>query len=69
MAAKFKPFTITITYSGKKTIDEISKAYHDFYFKNIEQRLIDSNLSDLEKKAAIDRLICYHSQSNLETKH
>ena len=67
MAAKFAPFTITVTYTGKKDVNEISKIYHDFYLQTIVQGLSDSNLSDVEKKTVIDRLLRHHSQSNRET--
>ena len=67
MAAKYAPFTITYSFTGKKTADEISKAYQDFYLQTIKQGLNDSNLSDTEKKTVINRLLSHHSQSNQET--
>lgn len=67
MAPRYTPYTITYTFVEKKTTSEISSAYQEFYENTIEKSLIDSNLSDIQKKKLIDRLIEYHSQSGPET--
>jgi hypothetical protein len=66
MAQRYAPFTITYTYTGKKTNSEINGHYHEFYVRAIGRSLNDSKISDIEKKKIIDRLIKYHSQESLE---
>jgi hypothetical protein len=66
MAQRYAPFKITYTFTGKKTSSEISNIYHDFYLRAISQNLNDSNISDIEKKEIVDRLINHHSQTNPE---
>jgi hypothetical protein len=63
MAHKYAPFTITVTYTGKKSKELIHEAYHDFYIQVVKQKLTDSNISDIKKKEIIDRLIDYHSKN------
>jgi hypothetical protein len=66
MAQRYAPFTITYTFTGKKSNDEIRDIYHEFYVRAISQNLNSSNLSDIEKKEIIDRLINYHLQTSPE---
>lgn len=66
MAQRYAPFTIKFSYTGKKTKGEIRDIYHEFYVRAISQNLNDSNLSDIEKKEMIDRLIIHHSQTSPE---
>lgn len=67
MAPKSAPFTITLSYTGKKPDDDIKMIFTNFYVAAVKDSLTDSNISDVEKKAIIDRLIHHHSQSDQET--
>ena len=67
MAPRYAPFEIVITYSGVESTKEVNQIYSDFYIDHVKSNLIDSNLSDVDKKEVITRLIHYHSQSDRET--
>lgn len=62
MAPKHTPFSIVLHFTGKRTKEETQEIITDFYINNIRERLIDSNLSDNERKMVIDLLIRHHSQ-------
>lgn len=67
MAPKYTPITVILHFTGQKPKEEIQEIYSDFYIQNIRDRLVDSNLSDNERKMVIDRLIQHHSQPVEET--
>ena len=67
MATRYAPFNIIVTYVGAKSDKELQKTYSEFYIDQVKAKLIDSNMSDSQKKEVIVRLADYHSQSALGT--
>ncbi len=59
---KHTPFSIKVHYVGEKSNDQLQELYADFYINQVKNQLIQSNLTQADKKKVIARLISQFSQ-------